>query len=537
MDVSTDGVPHIGQTPARSASDAVAEPTAAISECDYPAPLLPEDEWNRQLAAHVRPRDWVNPRPKDRYHLVVIGGGTAGLVSAAIAATLGARVALVEKSLLGGDCLNAGCVPSKALLTTARAIRMARRFPQLGLKTPTDIRVDFARVMERMRRLRAAISPHDSAARFRDLGVDVFIGAGRFIGPDRVQVEDATLRFRKAIIATGTRPAVPPLPGLQDVHYLTNETVFSLTALPRRLAVIGAGPIGCEMAQAFANFGSEVLLIEAMHGVLPREDREAGGIVQRALEHDGVRVLCCGKSLHLEKTGGGARLRVESHGRCCDQIVDALLVCAGRAPNVRGLGLEAAGVAYDEKRGVHVDDFLRTTNRRIYAAGDVCSPYKFTHAADFMARIAVRNALFRGRSQFSRLVIPWCTYTAPELAHVGLTAAAAESRGIAVDVLTQPLDEVDRAVLEEATDGFVKVVVRRGTDRILGATIVAEDAGNMIGELTMALQHGVGLKALAEVIHPYPTIAEAIRKLGDRYNRTRLTPFAKRLLRWILGRA
>ncbi len=415
---------------------------------------------------------------------------------------------------------------------------MTRRFGQRGVRIAGSAQVDFSKTMERMRRLRAEISPHDSAARFRDLGVDVFIGEGRFIGPDRVQVEDAVLRFRKAIIATGTRASAPPVPGLADVGYLTNETVFSLTTLPRRLAILGAGPIGCEMAQAFANFGSEVLLIEAMHGVLPREDREAAEVVERALKSDGVRLLCCGKNVEVRPAEGGrVRLRLDSHGQAYDETVDRLLVATGRAPNVRNLGLEAAGVAFDACRGVEVDDYLRTTNRRIYAAGDVCSPYKFTHAADFMARIAVRNALFWGRSRFSRLVIPWCTYTTPELAQVGLTVAQAERDGIPVDVYTQPLDEVDRAVLEETTDGFVKVVVRRGTDRIVGATIVAEDAGNMIGELTLALQHGIGLKSLADVIHPYPTVAEAIRKLGDRYNRTRLTPFAKRLLHWVLGRA
>jgi pyruvate/2-oxoglutarate dehydrogenase complex dihydrolipoamide dehydrogenase (E3) component len=384
-----------------------------------------------------------------------------------------------------------------------------------------------------MRRLRADLSPHDSARRFTELGVDVFLGAGKFAGADTVAVEGQTLRFAKAVIATGARAAAPPIPGLRDVAYLTNETLFSLTDLPRRLGVIGAGPIGCEMAQCFARFGAEVFLVEAEHGILPREDRDAADVVRAAMERDGVKVLCCGKDLGLAPDSDGIRLRVESHGEGYDLRVDRLLVAVGRAPNVEGLRLETVGVEFDQK-GVKVNDRLQTSNPRIYACGDICSPYQFTHAADFMARIVIRNALFKGRAKASSLLIPRATYTSPEIAHVGLQARDATARGIALDTFTQELNQVDRAILDGETAGFVRVHVRKGTDEILGATIVAAHAGDLIGEMVVAMTGRVGLKALGGAIHPYPTQADAIRKTGDLYNRTRLTPFVKNLLhRWL----
>jgi pyruvate/2-oxoglutarate dehydrogenase complex dihydrolipoamide dehydrogenase (E3) component len=381
--------------------------------------------------------------------------------------------------------------------------------------------------------LRADISPHDSAARFRDLGVDVYLGAAQFTGPDTVEVSGQTLRFAKAVIATGARAAAPPIPGLNDVPYLTNETLFSLTELPRRLGIVGAGPIGCEMAQAFARLGSEVHLVEATDGILPREDRDAARIVQAALTRDGVRVLCCGKNLELSRDDEGVRMKAESQGKGYDLVVDQLLIATGRAPNVEGLGLESAGVEFDRK-GVKVNDRLQTSAPRIYACGDVCSPYQFTHAADFMARIVIQNALFKGRARASSLLIPWCTYTSPEIAHVGFYETEANARGIEINTFTQPLDKVDRAILDGETEGFVRVHVRKGTDRIVGATVVAAHAGDLISELTLAMKGRLGLKTLGATIHPYPTQAEAIRKIGDLYNRTRLTPFLKSLMqRWL----
>lgn len=502
------------------------------------ASLLPHDEFNRQLEADVHPSDWKNPTPSSRYNLVVIGAGTAGLVTAAGAAGLGAKVALIERSLMGGDCLNVGCVPSKGVISAARAAAAVRNASEFGINVPTDVNVDFAAAMQRMRKLRARISPNDSAKRFRDLGIDVYFGDARFISSDTVEVDGSKLKFKRAVIATGARAAAPPIPGLDSIDYLTNENLFSLTELPRRLGVIGAGPIGCEMAQSFAQFGSEVFLVEAEHGILPREDRDAAEIVQRRMTRDGVKLLCCGKNLAIKSGDGngsssGIRLTVESHGSSYDEPIDKLLVSVGRAPNVENLNLEVVGVAF-HKKGVTVNDRMQTTNPMIYAAGDVCSPYQFTHAADFMARIVIQNALFMGRKKSSSLVIPWCTYTSPEIAHVGLYEEQAKENNFEVDIFIQKFHDVDRAILDGEDEGFVKVLVKKGTDQIVGATIVASHAGDMISEITLAMTHGLGLGKIGSTIHPYPTQAEAIRKLGDQYSRTRLTPFVKSLFqKWL----
>ncbi len=498
-----------------------------------PPPVLPWDAYNQKLVSNVHPANWKNPTPAPRYNLVVIGGGTAGLVSAVGAAGLGAKVALIEKHFMGGDCLNVGCVPSKAIIRAARAVATVREAGEFGVKVPPGTTADFSKIMERMRRLRADISSHDSAQRFTELGVDIFLGTGKFTGPDTIEVGGQTLRFSKAVIATGARAAAPPIPGLKEVPYLTNESLFSLTDLPKRLGVIGAGPIGCEMAQSFARFGSEVFLVEAEHGILPREDRDASEIVRSAMERDGVKLLCCGKDLILAKDPNGVRLQVGSHGQGYDFLVDQLLVAVGRAPNVEGLGLETVGVEFD-KKGVRVNDRLQTANPRIYACGDICSPYQFTHAADFMARIVIQNALFKGRARASSLIIPWATYTSPEIAHVGLYEKDAMAQGIELDTFTQELSKVDRAILDGETAGFVRVHVRKGTDEIVGATVVAVHAGDLIGELTLAMKGKLGLKTLGATIHPYPTLAEAIRRTGDLYNRTRLTSFVKNFIhRWL----
>ena len=500
--------------------------------------LTPWDEHNRTLVANVHPPDWKNPTPARRYNLVVIGAGTAGLVAAAGAAGLGARVALVERDLMGGDCLNVGCVPSKALIRAARALADLRRASEFGIRLPEAAQVDFGAVMERMRRLRAAISPTDSAARFRSLGVDVFLGEGRFSGRDAVHVGDAALRFSRALIATGARAAAPAIPGLAEANYLTNETVFSLTELPARLAVIGVGPIGCEFAQAFARFGAAVWVFDSETQVLKREDPDAAQSVQQALAHDGVRLMLASEIKRIERGDRGEKIvHVQIGGRAETVAVDAILVGVGRAPNVEGLNLEVAGVDFDPRRGVHVDDRLRTSNHRIFAAGDVCSAYKFTHNSDFQARIVIQNALFFGRARASALTVPWCTFTDPEVAHVGMTEREAQARGVAIRTFVQELHDVDRAVLDGETNGFVKVHVRAGTDRIVGATIVARHAGEMLSELTLAMVKGVGLGAVGNVIHPYPTQADAIRKLGDAYNLTRLTPRIKRVLgAWLAWR-
>ena len=511
--------------------------------------IAPADEHNRRLAANVHPPEWVNPVPAARYNLVVIGAGTAGLVIAAGAAGLGAKVALVERDLMGGDCLNFGCVPSKAIIRVARAAAEIRDAARFGIHVPDGMQVDFGAVMARMRRLRADLSLTDSAARFRSLGVDVFLGDARFTGRDTIAVGDAILRFRRAAIATGARAAELPIPGLKETGYLTNETVFSLTELPRRIAVIGGGPLGCELAQALRRFGAAVAILEVAPQILIREDRDAAARVEKSLVHDGVNLITGCNIIGIEQRGAEKVIRFEHSARAsptgsardtnsssaaeqsapAELVVDEIIVGVGRAPMVAGLNLEAAGVAYDRTNGVTVDDHLRTTNPHIYAAGDVCSQSKFTHLADATARIVIRNALFFGRARASALTVPWCTYTDPEIAHVGLYEAGAHAHGLKVRTFIQEFAEVDRAVLDDETEGFVKILVAEDSDRIVGATVVARHAGEMVSELTLAIAKGIGLGALADVIHPYPTQAEAFRKLGDQYNRTRLTPRVKRL--------
>jgi len=499
-------------------------------------PLIsPQDEHNKSLVQNVHPSDWKNPEPASCYNLVVIGAGTAGLVTAAGAAGLGAKVALIERHLLGGDCLNVGCVPSKGIIRASRAAYDVRTAEVFGVNCGKELSVDFSRAMERMRSIRAGISVHDSAERFsRELGVDVFFGQAKFIGPDAVEVEGKRLRFKKAAICTGARAAVPQILGIIEAGYLTNETVFSLTALPKRLAVIGGGPIGCELAQAFARLGSRVILIDQGDHFLPREDADAAEIVQKSLEQDGVTMRLRSKVLQTQKKGNEKLITISEGGKNDELAVDEILAGVGRVPNVEGLDLERAGIVYDSRAGVRVNDLLQTSNSRVYAAGDICSSYKFTHAADAMARIVIANALFKARQKVSALVIPWCTYTDPEVAHVGMYEKDAQEKGIAVQTFTVALSDVDRALLDGESEGFARVHLKKGTDKILGATIVARHAGEMISEISLAMTADLGLSAIGKTIHPYPTQAEAIKKLADAYNRIRLTPFIKRIFtRWL----
>jgi pyruvate/2-oxoglutarate dehydrogenase complex dihydrolipoamide dehydrogenase (E3) component len=495
------------------------------------------DEHNQALVANVHPPDWVNPEPAGIYNLVVIGAGTAGLVTAAGAAGMGAKVALVERHLMGGDCLNVGCVPSKGVISSARVAETVRLARDFGVEVPKGTTVNFADAIARMRKLRAGISPVDSVSRFRELGIDVFLGQADFVDSNTVHVDGKKLHFKKAVIATGARASAPPIPGLETVRYLNNESVFSLTKLPKRFGVIGAGPIGCEMAQSFARFDSVVHLVEAVHGILPKEDPDCAAIVKDGLIKSGVNFYCCGKETQISEADDGIRLGFESHEKGYDFVVDELLVAVGRAPNVEGLGLENVGVDYD-KKGVKVDDHYQTTNTNIFAAGDICSPYQFTHAADFMARAVIQNSLFAvgpfGKKKKDALTVPWCTYTTPELAHVGLSESDAKKQNVKIDSYMQKFEHVDRAILEGETEGLVKVNCAKGTDTILGATIVAANAGDMISEICLAMTHGLGLGKIASTIHPYPTQAEAIRKTGDLYNRTRLTPGVKGFFtRWL----
>lgn len=497
--------------------------------------LAPLDEHNQQLADNVHPSDWVNPEPAERYNMVVIGAGTAGLVTAAGTAGLGGKVALIERNLMGGDCLNVGCVPSKALIRAARAAADVRDAGNFGINVPDGVTVDFPAVMERMRSLRAGISKHDSAQRFKDLGVDVFIGDGKFTGPNEIEVDGKKLVFSKACIASGARAVMLPIAGLSDAEPLTNESVFSLTELPQRLAVIGAGPIGVELAQSFARFGSQVTLLERSPHILSREDPEAAAIVEQSLIRDGVEIVAEAKVTAVRREGNLRYISVEDAGQTTECEFDHVLVGVGRQPNVETLNLDAAGVAFDLRKGVQVNDRLQTTNSNVYAAGDVCSPYKFTHTADSMARIVIQNALFFGRSGTSALNIPWCTYSDPEIAHVGIYEHEAAEKGVELDTFRIEMSAVDRAILEGETDGFLKVHVKKGTDKILGATMVSRHAGESISEITLAMNSDAGLASVAKTIHPYPTQTEAIKKAADAYSRTRLTPMVKNIFEKLLA--
>jgi pyruvate/2-oxoglutarate dehydrogenase complex dihydrolipoamide dehydrogenase (E3) component len=487
--------------------------------------VKPADEFNKKLVENAHPPDWINPKATGRYNLVVVGAGTAGLVAAAGAAILGARVALIERHLTGGDCLNYGCVPSKSLIRAARAAYAVTEARDFGIETSPP-KIEFADVMRRVRRVRAEIAPHDSVQRFAGLGVDVFLGHGHFTGKRSLEVEGQRLEFSKSIIATGARAAVPPIPGLPEAGYLTNETVFSLTTLPRRLIVIGGGPIGCELAQAFVRMGSQVSLVSDVTKLLPKEDADAAAVLEQQFRREGIELVLGAKVERAEKSAVGKILIID-RGQGKETVVgDEILLAVGRAPNIEGLNLEAAGVKYDDK-GVTADDRLRTSNKNIFAAGDISSRYHFTHAAEALGRIALQNALFFGRKRASDLVIPWCTYTDPEIAHVGLNQEGAQKSGTEMETFTLPYADNDRGVVDSDTQGFARVHVSKKGGKLLGATLVCRHAGESIGELVMAIQHKMKVGQLGAVIHPYPTQAEIIKRLGDASMRGRLKPWMK----------
>jgi pyruvate/2-oxoglutarate dehydrogenase complex dihydrolipoamide dehydrogenase (E3) component len=496
-----------------------------------PLPLhqTPEtnDPHDQRLLEQVHPAAWSNPRPRDRYHLVVLGGGTAGLVTAAGAAGLGARVALVEQHLMGGDCLVTGCVPSKALIRAAERWHACTAEPRcLDAARPAG---DFAAVMARLRALRADIAVHDSAERFRNLGVDVFLGRGRFVSPDAVEVDGRRLRFRRAVIATGSAPRALEIPGLAECGFLTNETIFELRQQPRSLLVIGGGAVGCELAQAFARLETAVTLVARGPRLLSRDEPDAAEIVRGAMARDGVRVLLEARVERVAQAAGARVCAIRHEGRLEDAAADTILVAAGRVPRVDDLGLEEALIAHGTD-GLVVNDRLQTSNRRVFAAGDVALPIRFTHAADAMARLVIRNALFFGRARASALVIPHCTYTSPELAQAGPTREVLEKEGRAFDQVEVAFSTVDRALIEGGSDGFLRVLLARGTDRIVAGTIVGAHAGTLSGELSAAVTGGRRLGEIGAAVRPYPTMSEVFRKAADQWQRRRLTPRTRRIL-------
>jgi pyruvate/2-oxoglutarate dehydrogenase complex dihydrolipoamide dehydrogenase (E3) component len=458
-------------------------------------------------------------KPDEKYNVVVIGAGTAGLVTAAGTAGLGGRVALIERHKMGGDCLNFGCVPSKALISSARVVHTLRHADRWGLK-PGEPQFEFLEVFARMRARRAKIAPNDSKERFESLGVDVFFGPATFRSPHEVEVAGKILRARNFVIAAGSRACAPAIEGLKDVPFYTNETIFDqLREKPKTMAVIGGGPIGCELSQVLQRLGVQVTLFDRGSQLLHREDPDVAALLQERLTQEGV-------TLQLE-----AKLKRVPAG------FDAILVAAGRCPNVEGLNLEAAGVRFT-KKGIEANEYLQTSQPHIYAAGDIVGPYQFTHMADHHARVVIRNILLPfAKTKIDYSVVPWCTYTDPEVAHVGLNETEAKRKGIEYDLFTQRMDDVDRAVLENEDAGFAKVLAAKGTDTIIGVTLVGTHAGDLLHEFVLAMKHGIGLAKIAGTIHAYPTFAEIARKAGDKYMKTRLTPFAKKLFAWLYRRA
>jgi len=475
------------------------------------------DLHERDLLRRVRPDDWQNPVAKQLYDLVVVGGGPAGLAAAEWAIRLGLRVALVERYRLGGDSLHTGTVPSKAIIRTAGVHAIMPRAEEFGAPPAHELPVDFQTVMARMRRIRSRIAEYHSADRLRAQGIDVFFGGAHFTASDALLVGDTRLRFKKALVATGSQPQRSTIPGLEEAGYLTSESVFELAALPKRLAIIGGGPLGCEAAQTFSRLGTHVTLVQDEPKFLPHEERDASQLLSFSLARDGVDTRLNTVILDvrvendvkiLETANDDARYRIEA---------DEILLSIGRTPNVADLGLVTAGIAFDPATGIVVDDFLRTTNPRIYAAGDVCLSLRFTNAAEATARMAVQNAFAAKRRRVSLMTIPWCTYCDPEIAHVGMHVWDASERSVPIKSFTVMMQDVARAITDGQDDGFVKIHVKLGTDKILGATIVASRASEMINEISVAMSTGIGMRKLARVVHTYPAQSDAIRQAALAY--------------------
>ncbi|OGQ07119.1 MAG: pyridine nucleotide-disulfide oxidoreductase [Deltaproteobacteria bacterium RIFCSPLOWO2_12_FULL_40_28] len=468
-----------------------------------------------------------------KYHLIVIGAGSGGLVAAAGAAGLGAKVALIEKHKMGGDCLNTGCVPSKAIIRSAKIIHDAQTAERFGLKPHRfDIKLDS--ILASVREVQTKLAHHDSVERFTSLGVDVHLGEYQFISPNQISNGKETLEAKRFCIATGAAPFVPPIPGLDKIPSLTSDNVWQLKELPKNLIVLGGGPIGAELAQTFARLGSKVTLVEMADRLLIREDPEVSELVKKRFEAEGLTVLLKTKAEQID----GGLIVSDPNGQKRKIAFDQILVAVGRAPNVNDLGLEKAGVQYD-KKGIKVDATLQTTAKHIYACGDIVGPYQFTHTADFQARLILRNALFPGKSKIDYRVVPWCTFTEPEVARVGINESEAKQKNIPVDVFTYAMTDLDRAVCDREDEGFIKVLTSMGADQILGVTLVGLHAGDLLHELALAMHQKIGLKKVASMIHVYPTLAELSKRIADTYQRTRLTDgskkWLKRYFQWRFG--
>jgi dihydrolipoamide dehydrogenase len=482
------------------------------------------------VKSHKALAGWDRPDSFER-NLVVIGGGSAGLVSAYIAAAVKAQVSLIEKHKMGGDCLNTGCVPSKALIRSARILAQSRRAQEWGFAS-IDVSFDFAEVMQRVARVVQQVEPHDSVKRYRGLGVDVIQGEAKITSPYSVQVNGIELRTRNIIVATGATPFVPPIPGLDGIDYLTSDNLWALRKLPARLLVLGGGPIGCELSQAFARFGSQVTLVEMAPRLMMREDEEVAELVMQRFREEGIRLLVGHKATKFVSGEGGTRLICDHDGEPVEVVFDEVLVAVGRKANTQGFGLQEVGVTLNSNGTVQTDETLQSSIPTIYACGDVAGPYQFTHTAGYQAWYAAVNSLFGGLRRFrvDYSAVPFATFTDPEVARVGLNEQEAKQQGIDYDVTRFDLAELDRAIAEGEAQGLVKVLTVPGKDRILGATIVGEQAGELIGEFTTAMKQGFGLNKILGTIHIYPTLFEANKYAAGVWKRAHAP---QRVLEWV----
>ena len=494
-----------------------------------PHVLLPVDQHNRKLRDNVRPADWKVKPSGEVYDMISIGAGTAGLVSSGGAAMLGAKSALIERHLMGGDCLVTGCVPSKTLIKSAHVAYQATKAHEFGVDVD-GVKVDFGKVMERLRRVRADMAHHDGAQRLHDMGVDVLFGNAKFTGPNTIDLDGKEVKFRRAMICAGGRPFVPDIPGLRE-NCLTSESFFELTELPKHFMVIGGGPIGCELAHAMRRLGSEVTILQRGQKIMDKDDPEAGSIILDVFKEEGIDVRFGAELQKVEPRDSRLHCVVKYQDGEREIAVDKIMVATGRVPNVESLDLEAAGVEY-HRRGITVDKYHRTTNKKIFAAGDICSPFQFTHAAYAQAEFATLNALMPWpyRLNAKDRVMSWVTYTDPEVAHAGIPYSEIEKNKSSLDTYELPVKDNDRAQTESEHRGFCRIHCKKGTDKIIAATIVCENAGEMIAEMSLAITNGMRLRHIQNSVHAYPTRAEIIRNTSTEWKFSTLTPSTKSMV-------